>query len=130
MYLSSSGVYQLQRPVYSINSMNSVYQSYEYTNHQHVFTCEHETRFFLKLNITAHPMPTTFDLYRNGVLLQRSPSGTIDLGVDYIEFKRVCQSDDGNYTITASNSLGQGCFSFRLRGRIMLCFTYMILSKI
>jgi hypothetical protein len=105
--------------VYSgFDSSASKYASYAYENNQPVFTAEQGTRFYLKLSLTANPWPTSYDLYRNGRALQRAVGvgqATINLNPDSVNFQRVQSTDAANYTITSSNSMGQGQFSFRLK---------------
>lgn len=60
-------------------------------------------------------MPASANLCKNGQLLQRSPWGTIYLGLDSVGIQTVDQSHEGNYTISTSNLMGEGRLSFQLR---------------
>ena len=104
-----------QKPVYTgVDSSASKYVRYDFQNNTHVFIVEQGTRFYLKLNLSANPWPTSCNLSKNGVVLQRSPLGTIQLEVDSVNIQSVQASDAANYTISCSNTYGQGNFSFRL----------------
>ena len=97
-----------------------------------MFTVEQGTRFYLKLYLRANPWPTSCNLSKNGVVLQRSPLGTIQLGVDSVNIQSVQATDAANYTISCSNTFGQGNFSFRLNvvGKGNLFFSQTILPWI
>lgn len=106
---------QYQRPVYTgIDFGSSIYTDYAFENNQHVFTVEQGTRFYLKLNLTANPPPKNDSLSKNGTILQRSPWGNINLGVNSANIQSVQYTDTANYTISCSNSMGAGSFFFRL----------------
>ena len=97
---------------------SSKYTSYALENNQHVFTVEQGTRFYLKLNLSANPWPTSSNLYKNGIALQRASwggQGTINLTADSVNIQSVQNTDAADYTISCSNSMGEGRFSFRLR---------------
>ena len=101
-------------PVYSIDFSNSIYTSYAFENNQHVFTVEQGTRFYLKLNLSANPIPKSSDLAENGNQLQRAPWGRIYLGMDSVNIQSVQYTDAANYSISCSNFMGEGRFTFRL----------------
>ena len=109
----------LGRPQYILDSINSTRHSVE--NGEVVFPVEQGTRFYAKFTLTASPMPTGSNLYKNGQLLQRSPFGTIYLETDSVEIRSVQKSHEGNYTISCVNVMGEGRFSFRLRV-VGMCF--------
>ena len=94
---------------------SSIPTMYTYESNQHVFTVEQGTHFYLKLNLSANPWPTSCDLYKNGIILQRSPFGNINLNVDSVNIQSVQNTDNGNYTISCSNSMGEGRFPFQLK---------------
>jgi hypothetical protein len=97
------------------NRSGSKYAHYAFENNQHVFTAVQGTRFYLKLNLSANPPPNRDDLSKNGTMLQRSPWGNIQLEADSIDIQSVQFTDAANYTISCSNSVGQGQFSFTLK---------------
>ena len=103
-----------QRPVYCIDFDNSKYSSYKCRNNEHVFTVEQGTQFYLKLHLTANPMPTYETLYYNDEEVPYTPDGTIYTGVDYMRIDSVIQSDAGPYKISTRNWMGEGSMSFRL----------------
>ena len=111
----SCTIVSLGRPVYNIDFNNSVYTHYVVQNDQHVFIVEQGARFVLKLTLSANPMPTSSNLYKNGQLLHRSPLGTIYLSLDTVSIQTVQNSHDGNYMITCSNIMGEGRLSFQIR---------------
>ena len=55
----------------------SEYARYDFQNNTHVFTVEQGTHFYLKLKLSANTWPTSYNLSKNGVVLQRPPLGTI-----------------------------------------------------
>ena len=102
-------------PVYTgIDVDNSVYAHHAFKNNQDVFTAQQNGRFYLKLKLTANPWPTNDSLSQNGVVLQPSPVGTINLGVDLINIQNVQASHQANYTISCSNRMGTAQFPFQL----------------
>jgi hypothetical protein len=106
------------------NRLGSKYAHYALENNQHVFSAEIGTGFYLKLVLTANPSPTSCNLYKDGVLLPPATwnaPGTIYITDDSVDIQTVQFTDAGNYTITSSNSMGQGQFSFRLNvlGKIL-----------
>ena len=103
-----------QRPVYEIDFANSKYTSHSYTNNEHVFTVEQGTRFYLKLHLTANPMPTSATIYKNGQELPSSPWGTIYLCVNSVRIDSVTQGHAGRYRISSRNVMGEGSISFKL----------------
>ena len=79
----------------------------------YVFKVVQGTRFYLKLDTNTYPPPSWRDveLYKSGIHMQRSRTGTIDLdgtsmGIDYVNW-----GSGGPYTIKASNGAE---ISFRL----------------
>ena len=104
-----------KRPAYDINFKKSKYSSYKYINDEHVFTVEQGTPFYLKLNLTANPMPKTDKSYRNGQELSYSPTGQIYIGMDYMRIDSVIPSQAGCYTISSSNFMGGGSLTFQLK---------------
>ena len=114
-FMLSFSIRTVQRPVYRIDFGNSEYTSYRCVNNEHVFTVEQGTRFYLKLHLTANPMPTNIKLYGNGEELQRSPTGTIYADVDYFRIDRVDQSYPGSYRLSSRNFMGEGSISFVLK---------------
>ena len=94
---------------------SSKYTSYAFENNQPVFTVEQGTLFYLKLKLSANPRPSSANLSKNGTVLQSSPWGNITLDVDSVTIPSVQSTDAGNYTISCSNSMGEGRFSFRLK---------------
>lgn len=105
----------LGRPQYRVDSSESVYTRHRIENGENVFYVEQGTRFYLKLVLTANPMPTECDLYEDGRLVQSSPWGRIYLRLDSFEIRSVQGTDEGYYRMTCSNIMGEGSFSFRLR---------------
>lgn len=79
-----------------------------------MFTAEVGTRFYLKLNLSANPWPTTSNLYKNGVAMQSVPWGTTTLNVDSVNIPNVQSTDTAYYKITCSNLFGEGQFYFQL----------------
>ena len=107
-----------QKPEYTgVDRGASEFISYAFENNQHVFTVEQGTRFYLKLNLSANPPPNNPNLYENGIPLPPAAPGQriINITNDSINIQRVQAADDANYTITCSNSMGKGQFSFRLK---------------
>ena len=88
--------------------------SHSIENNQDVFTVEQGTRFYLKLYLSANPPPTSCNLSKNGNVLPSSPWGAIQLGADSVNIQSVQASDAANYTISCTNTYGQGYYSFRL----------------
>ena len=99
-----------------IDTVASKYTRHDVQNNTHVFTVLRGNRFYLKLNLRANPWPNSESdaLSKNGVVLQRSPQGNILLEVDSMDIQTVQFADAANYTISCSNSMGEGRFSFRL----------------
>ena len=97
-----------------IDAVASKYARHDVQNNTHVFTVLRGNRFYLKLNLRANPWPKNEGLSKNGVVLQRSPQGNIQLEVDSMDIQTVQFADAANYTISCSNSMGEGQFSFRL----------------
>ena len=106
-----------QRPQYTIDFDRSQYQTKECDwKGQHIFTVEQGRRFYLQLNLTAYPLPTRADLYKNGQIVQSTPMGTIFVGVDRMGIQSVDrQAYAGTYTIRSSNDAGYGEISFQLK---------------
>ena len=102
-------------PVYTgVDTTASQYARYDIQNGAHIFTVEQGTRFYLKLNLIANPWPASCNLSKNGIMLQRVPWGTIQLGVDSVNIQSVQDADTADYIISCTNAYGQGSFSFRL----------------
>ena len=97
-----------------IDAVASKYARHDVQNNTHVFTVLRGNRFYLKLNLRANPWPKNEGLSKNGVALQRSLQGNILLEVDSMDIQTVQFADAANYTISCSNSMGEGRFSFRL----------------
>ena len=89
--------------------------SYNATNN--TITVEQGTAFLLKFEVTAWPIPTHVDLYKDGrkvAISQRN--GTIFVGLDRVSIPRVDkQSYAGKYKISATNSAGEGHTLFQLK---------------
>lgn len=100
-------------PVY--NGVGTTSSRYEIINNQHIFTVVQGSRFYLKLNLSANPPPNNDSLSKNGTVLQRSPWGNINLGVDSVNIQTVQFTDEAKYTISCSNSMGTANFSFQLK---------------
>lgn len=94
-----------------------MYSSYKRKHNEHIFTVEQGTQFYLKLNLNAYPMPAddSEDLYKNDHLVQYSPQGTIECGLDYMRIQRVDHSHAGRYKIVSKNIAGKGQITFRLK---------------
>ena len=97
----------------------SKFISHTVENNQDVFTVEQGTRFYLKLNLSANPVPNSRNLSENGRALSPAVPGlaqhVINLNNDSINIQSVQATDAANYTISCSNSMGKGEFSFRLK---------------
>lgn len=107
-----------RRPHYTIDFDRSQYQAkeYDYRKNQHIFTVEQGRRFYLQLNLTASPFPTRADLYKDGLIIQSTATGTIFVGVDRMGIQSVdSQAYVGTYTIRSSNDAGYGEISFQLK---------------
>jgi hypothetical protein len=78
---------------------------------------EQGTAFFLKYEITAWPIPTDVELYKDGKKVQISrTNGTIFLGLDRLSIPMVDRkSYAGKYKISARNSQGEGHVEFKLK---------------
>jgi hypothetical protein len=83
---------------------------------------EQGTAFFLKFGITAWPIPTDVELYKDGKKVQISrTNGTIFVGLDRLSIPRVDKkSYAGKYVISARNSQGEGHveFTLKVKGRM------------
>ena len=66
-----------------------------------MFNVEQGRRFFLKLNGNAGSGEP--DLYKNGQMLQSSPSGTIRVTSNSVGIQSVNNGHEGNYRIQSSN---------------------------
>ena len=95
-----------------VDKGRSTYNHYDYDNNQ--FTVVQNGRFYLKLFLDGNPWPSNPNLSKNGTALQYVPWGNIQLGVDSVNISSVQYTDSANYTISCSNSMGVGRFSFRL----------------
>jgi hypothetical protein len=106
-----------QHPKYGIDLARSRYSSYERKHNEHIFTVEQGTQFYLKLNLTANPMPVddSEDLYQNDDLLQYSPQGTVESGLDFMRIRTVNHSHAGKYKIVSKNIAGKGQITFHLK---------------
>ena len=100
--------------MYSIDFNNSQHGPYQCVNKECVFTVEQGSRFYLKLNLRANPMPTTVTAFQNGQELVPDPLGTIYVGVDYMRINSVTQSHTGLYQMSTRNIMGEGSITFRL----------------
>jgi hypothetical protein len=119
-----------QKPLYDgFDSSASKYASYTYENNQPVFTAEMGTRFYLKLYLTANPSPNSRDLHKNGIVLSPANWGdqhVINLTDDSVNIQSVQSTDAANYTISSSNSMGQGKYSFGLKvvGKVLFSLSF------
>jgi hypothetical protein len=100
-----------------VNSGASKYAHYAFENGQHVFTVGQGTPFYLKLNLSANPPPNSSNLSNNGIPLPHAAPGqrAINIGTDSVSIQSVQSTDAANYTISCSNLMGEGQFSFRLK---------------
>ena len=109
----------LKVPTFKINWKDSVCSQHNPNNN--TVTVEQGTPFFLKFEITAWPIPTHVDLYKDGQKVQIShTNGTIFVGLDRVSIPRVDrQSYAGIYKISARNSQGEGHeeFTLNVKGR-------------
>ena len=81
-----------------------------------VFTVEAGTEFFLKLALVSNPLPDKLSFQRNRELFQSQPlDHAIEVGIDFVRIPTIQKSDEGTYTITSSNTIGDGHFSFQLK---------------
>ena len=105
----------LEEPTFKINWKDSKCSSYNATNN--TITVEQGTPFLLKFEVTAWPIPTHVDLYKDGRKVAISQTnGTIFVGLDRVSIPRVDrQSYAGKYTVSARNSAGEGQTSFQLK---------------
>ena len=116
MWSRLSGKQSIERPKYKINFEESVFGSREYdrSHRRHVFTVEQGTRFFLKLDLTADPMPSSVELLRNGHTVSSSSFATIYVSADRICIQTVYgQGYAGVYKLKCNNGL-EGHISFEL----------------
>ena len=106
----------------------SKFISHTVENNQNVFTVEQGTRFYLKLKLRANPSPNSCDIYQNGVLLPPAAPGepVINFDIDSVSIRNIEAADAANYTLTCSNSMGKGQFSFRLKvvGKVLFLSNY------
>ena len=120
MWSYSSDYRSIQRPKYSIDFNESVSTSHVYDalNSRSVFTVEQGSRFFLKLKLTADPMPCSAELLKNGVLVKSSPYATIYVSIDRICIQTVYgQGYAGVYKLRCNNGLeGEISFELKVRG--------------
>ena len=81
-----------------------------------VFTVEAGTEFFLKLALVSNPLPDKLSFQRNRELFQSQPlDRAIEVSIDFVRIPTIQKSDEGTYTITSSNTIGDGHFSFQLK---------------
>ena len=118
----------LQRgPHYSVDIGRCVYTSYFYDNatNEHVFTVEQGCRFFLKLNLSANPPPTSDDviLDRIGQTLQGVPHNSIRFQIDSVDIQMVTIQHDGSYILRSSTSAGEASIQFRIQVQGTYCHT-------
>lgn len=77
---------------------------------------------FLKFEISAYPIPSHVDLYKDGKKVQTSrTNGTIFVGLDRVSIPTVDRkSYAGKYTVSAANHHGEGHadFNLKVKGRI------------
>ena len=112
--------------MYEVDLNESVFTSYHYDslNKRYVFTVEQGTRFYLKLKLTAIPMPSSADLYKNSYPVKSSRYATIYISVDRMCIPTVYgASYAGVYTIICRNTEGEGRISFELK--VKGTYTYM-----
>ena len=89
-----------------------------------LFTVEAGTEFFLKLILVANPLPYKLSFQRDGQQLPLDQ--TIEIGLDFVRFKVVQHSHQGKYTLSCTNSVGEGHFSFQLN----MAGKYKLVTKI
>ena len=89
-----------------------------------IFTVEAGTEFFLKLTLVANPLPYKLSFQRDGQQLPLDQ--TIEVGLDFVRFKVVQHSHQGKYTISCTNSMGEGHFTFQLN----VAGKYKLVTKI
>ena len=84
---------------------------------KNIITAEQGTPFLLKFEISARPIPADVDVYKDGKKVQIShANGTIFVGLDRFSIPIVDRkSYGGKYTISASNSHGEGHVTFQLK---------------
>ena len=87
-----------------------------YDSSKNTITVEQGKSFFLKFEISAWPIPTNVDLYKDGKKVRIShTNGTIFVSLDRVSIPRVDrQSYAGKYKISATNSHGEGHVVFKL----------------
>ena len=104
--------------MYKVDLENSVCTShrYDYYNERYIFTVEQGTRFFLKLKLTADPMPSCAELYKSGREVRSSSYATIFFSIDRMCIQTVYGSAyEGVYTLVTKNTYGEGKISFELK---------------
>ena len=105
-------------PVYEVDLNESVYTSYnyDYYNRRYIFTVEQGTRFYLKLKLTANPMPSSAELSKDGCAVKSSRYATIYISVDRMCIPTVYGASYGGvYTIICRSTEGEGRISFELK---------------
>ena len=110
---------QPQIPTYNfdVNASKGIIPQYEYNEYNEIiFTVEAGTGFFLKLALFANPLPFKFSFQR---VSQQYPiptlDGTVEFGLEFVRIHSAQHSHKGRYTISCSNSVGDGQFSFQLQ---------------
>ena len=104
--------------MYEVDLKNSVCTSpdYDHRNKRYIFTVEQGTRFFLKLKLTANPMPSCAELYKNRSVVKSSNYATIFFSIDRMCIPTVYGSAyEGVYTLVTKNTYGEGKISFELK---------------
>ena len=99
-------------------SFQIIWNESTYTSrYRGAITVEKGRPFFLKLEITAQPIPRHVDLYKDDQLVKISQeNGTIFVGLDRVSIPRVDkQSYAGRYRISASNRAGEGSIDFEIK---------------
>ena len=102
-------------------------REYDVVNGRYTFTVEQGTRFFLKLKLTADPMPCSAELFKNGALVRSSQYGTVYVSVDRICIQTVYgQGYAGVYKLKCNNGLeGEISFELKVRGTYISKFNYL-----
>lgn len=117
LWSCSPGRGPAQPPIYRVDLAKSVCKShkYDHSRKRYVFTVEQGTRFFLKLKLTADPMPSTVELYKNHELVASTSYGTIYVSADRICIQTVYgQGYAGVYKLSCNNG-AEGHISFQLK---------------
>ncbi len=114
----------LDQPVYTTNVTDNVTAPANETSV--VATTGDSVR--IEVVIDAFPIPDNFTWFFNGQPFPITPGITV--GLNFIEFDSVTPSNDGVYTVMATNIVGTGTFEVALAVQGTVLFTPQVTRKI